>query len=66
VWHRYVWRWRTSGSVVVTTDTDLARDEWLAERAAILEFEAGMSRPQAERMARKLWEMMTNDRETGQ
>jgi hypothetical protein len=51
---------------VVTTDTDLARDEWLAERAAILEFEAGMSRPQAERMARKLWEMMTNDRETGQ
>lgn len=29
--------------------------EWIEERAAILEFDAGFSRQEAEKMARKMW-----------
>lgn len=37
------------------TDADLHREEWIAERAGILEFEAGYTREQAEVMARSYW-----------
>lgn len=42
-------------------DADLHREEW-GERAAILEFEAGYPREQAEVMARWYW----SQREAGQ
>ena len=34
---------------------DESRDEWLEERAAILEHDAGHDRPTAERIAKRLW-----------
>ena len=34
------------------TDAYLSRQEWIEERAAIYEFEAGFTRKEAERMAR--------------
>ena len=37
------------------TDADLHREEWIAERAGILEFEAGYPREIAEVMARVQW-----------
>lgn len=37
------------------TDAELSRLEWLEERAAILEFMAGFSRADAERMALEMW-----------
>jgi hypothetical protein len=38
------------------TDADLSKFEWLRERAAILEIDAGFDRPTAERVALALWE----------
>jgi hypothetical protein len=40
----------------VMTDADLARQEWLDERAAVLEFEAKFPRDEAERLALVMWE----------
>ena len=37
------------------TDYELHREEWIAERAAILEFEAGYPREQAEGIAQQSW-----------
>ncbi|MFM2193449.1 MAG: hypothetical protein RLZZ460_119 [Chloroflexota bacterium] len=37
------------------TDADLARQEWLDERAAVLEFEAKFPRDEAERLALVMW-----------
>lgn len=34
--------------------------EWIDERAAILEFEAGMDRAQAERVAMEMWDVWSN------
>jgi hypothetical protein len=38
------------------TDADLARQEWLDERAAVLEFDAKFPRDEAERLALVMWE----------
>lgn len=38
------------------TDADLSRLEWLSERAAILEYDAGYPRKEAERLAVEMWE----------
>ena len=38
------------------TDAELSRQEWIEERAAILEFCSGITRLQAELEARRLWE----------
>ena len=38
-----------------TTEIDLGREEWIEERSAILEYEAGFPRHLAERMAVAQW-----------
>lgn len=38
------------------TDAELSKLEWISERAAILEFDAGYPRSEAEVMAEMLWE----------
>jgi len=38
------------------SDAELNRQEWIEERAAILEFDSGFTRLQAELEARRLWE----------
>ena len=37
------------------TDKDQAKKEWIEERAAIMEFDGGLSRLKAERSARRLY-----------
>lgn len=41
------------------TDSDR---EWVAERAAILEFDGGMTRAQADRIAVQLWQVWSQTR----
>ncbi len=36
-------------------DAELSRQEWIEERAAILEFNAGLPRHEAERLAQQCW-----------
>jgi hypothetical protein len=38
------------------SEAELHREEWIEERAAILEFEAGFPRASAERMAVQQWQ----------
>lgn len=38
--------------------------EWIEERAAILQFDAGMDRPRAERIAVQLWQVWSQTRVT--
>jgi len=45
------------------TDAELHREEWIAERAGILEFDAGLPRNIAERLAVQFWR--TSQREQG-
>ncbi len=45
------------------SDDDLHRAEWIAERAAIREFDANMPREIAEVMARQDWPKYVADRE---
>lgn len=40
------------------TDADLSRLEWIAERAAILEFDAGLAHDVAEIIAEQMWRRM--------
>lgn len=44
------------------TDTDDDRIEYIEERAAIFEYDAGFSRYQAERMAKIAWDRRQHDR----
>ena len=37
------------------TPAEQSRDEWIEERAAILEYDAGYDQPTAERIAKRLW-----------
>ena len=37
------------------TETELHREEWIEERAGILEFEAGRERIVAEALAKAMW-----------
>ena len=44
------------------TDAELHREEWIEERAALREFEAGMPRAAAEVMARLDWQQYCEER----
>jgi hypothetical protein len=48
------------------SDEELHREEWLAERAALLEFSAGLSRAEAEAAAIGMWLEYEADRKRDQ
>ncbi|MFO0335556.1 MAG: hypothetical protein ACK53C_11125 [Pseudomonadota bacterium] len=47
------------------TEAKLHREEWIEERAALLEFEAGYTRAEADRMAAEQWRQYAADRGLG-